>query len=189
MRTTLGIIIIVQFAVILFLRECSPEKVCMPVSVIERTDTVPGDPVPVPYPVRVPIPADTVYVPFSHIVDTAAILRDYFATRFYSDTIRNDSSFLVIINDSVSHNRITYRQPYIQNLRPTAINTTIINTNPPRTKVYVTGFIGGNKEKFGAGAGALLINKKDNGYGYQYDALNDMHYLAMHFKISLRKNK
>lgn len=43
-------------------------------------------------------------------VDTAAILKDYFATIFYKDTIKGDYGN-IIINDSVAENRIKSRTP------------------------------------------------------------------------------
>lgn len=46
---------------------------------------------------------------FFHKVDTAAILNDFFTTRFYSDPISSDFG-TVTVQDSVSQNRITARR-------------------------------------------------------------------------------
>ena len=62
---------------------------------------------------------DTVYVQVP--VDTALILRDYFATVIYADTVKNDSSALIVINETLTKNRIASRQVWFQNRRATRI--------------------------------------------------------------------
>ncbi len=77
--------------------------------------------VPTPYPVEV-LKYDTIYKTEHIEIDTAAILADYFKEFYYSDTIINDSTALIIIYDTVSKNRISARQWLYQNRRPTVIN-------------------------------------------------------------------
>jgi hypothetical protein len=73
---------------------------------VRTSDTIPGDSIPYPVEVEVPVP---VYIDTNTtiptIVDTNAILRDYFARVNYCDTITDDTSFLAIIQDTVTRNR------------------------------------------------------------------------------------
>lgn len=112
--------------------------------VITRVDTIPGDSIPVPYPVLVPSKPILIEVPVTlpTIVDTMAILKDYFAKVSGRDTLANDTSVLVIIDWLVSQNRIQEITPYIANRRPIAIitETTIIN---PVAKPFKYGIGGG----------------------------------------------
>jgi hypothetical protein len=84
---------------------------------------------PVPYAVHIhdtiPIydtvwtPGDTTYI--LNPVDTARILRDYFARVQYLDTVKNDSSALIVLNETIFKNRIENREVIFQNRRKTAI--------------------------------------------------------------------
>ena len=63
-------------------------------------------------------------------VDTAAILKDYFAMIIYSDTLYADSNDVdIIINDSISSNRIIGREVLVKNLRIKSVITTNSTTN------------------------------------------------------------
>jgi hypothetical protein len=107
-------------------------------------DTVKGDSV--PYVVRVPVPVvryvqlapDTVFLG----VDTAAILADYFTTRYYRDTIINDSEALVALSEEVCRNSIIERSVTFQNRRATSITTTIVQPTPPRVQLYAGAIAG-----------------------------------------------
>jgi hypothetical protein len=83
--------------------------------------------VPKPYNVYYPLvthdtirlPGDTQYV--LKPIDTMFILKDYYAKVTYIDTIKNDSSALIVLNEVVTKNRIADRSMMFQNRRPTAI--------------------------------------------------------------------
>ena len=49
------------------------------------------------------------------------ILRDYYAKVKYIDTVKNDSSALIVLNETVFKNRISDRSVIFQNRRKTAI--------------------------------------------------------------------
>jgi hypothetical protein len=106
-------------------------------------DTVKGDSV--PYAVIVPVPSvryaslppDTVFAK----VDTAAILLAYFATRYYSDTLLNDTSAFIALQETVSQNSITERSLMFQNRRPTYITTTMLQPQP-QVEVHVSMYAG-----------------------------------------------
>lgn len=122
-------------------------------------DTIPGDTVlrviyqDRPRPVYIDT-GSTIIIPAN--VDTNAILRDYFAKVYYSDTL-NDTSYRVVIRDTVTENRIAWRQVQFQNLRPTVINRYTI------TNDYGDGFYPGIGVSYGEKAslnlGVIYKNK------------------------------
>ncbi len=108
-----------------FMERCSTPQA----SVVTIRDTVPGDSVPYPVPVSVPVPylvqhTDTIL----QEVDTTAILASYFAKHYYADTLKNDTSAFIALKETITQNRIVERSLMFQNRRPTAITTT---TLPP----------------------------------------------------------
>lgn len=100
-------------------------------------------------------------------VDSAEILKDYYAARIYSDTQRLKRG-QVIINDTVSRNRITGR-----GLNVTGADTVIKNTvvfYPPKKAVgYFTLSGMGNAKTPGAGIGAGFGLKLPNDRIYQVE--------------------
>lgn len=72
--------------------------------------------IPIPGPVRY----DTTYL--YHDIDTAAILKDYFAEYTYNDTIDRDT-VKIYINDKVTKNKIVSRDIKYEILYPTKIIT------------------------------------------------------------------
>jgi hypothetical protein len=73
-------------------------------------------------------------------VDTAAILADYHNKRTYNDTIVNDSSLFVVIQDTVTQNKIAYRKPFIVKSYP---QITITKTITEYNSSGGNGFYGG----------------------------------------------
>ncbi|MDL5050662.1 hypothetical protein QQ054_32180 [Oscillatoria amoena NRMC-F 0135] len=138
-------------------------------------ETIPGDSIQYPVYVGVPIP-DTVYLPdtVTLLPDTAAILSDYFQIRKYSDTIRRDSSFLVIINDSLTRNRLSGRSVFFQNLRPIAVTSTIITRKPlPAPAIFAGANLGGTLSgKYSFSPSLAYTNKQGRMLSLQYDLLN-----------------
>lgn len=54
-------------------------------------------------------------------VDTAKILREFYATATYQDTVKDDSSALIVLTQDVSKNRIARQEVWFQNRRATQI--------------------------------------------------------------------
>lgn len=97
-------------------------------------------------------------------VDTTEILKDYFATRVYTDVIYlSDSLGKVIIIDTVSENKIINRIWQSEITKRYITNTTIVK-DPPRTEVYYGFKAGFDKSQLlsSVSTGLLLKNKKDN---------------------------
>lgn len=122
--------------------------------------------------------------------DTAKILKDYYATRFYSDTqklVRGN----VIISDSVTRNRITSRR--LQSFgTDTTITNTITLTAPKRIILFFgVNAIGSLKDPFHM-AGVDLTLKGKNDRMFSVGANIDQHgtlYGIFGYKIPIRLTK
>lgn len=119
------IIISLLVSTMFIYRECSrPVKIdYLPGDTITKTDTIKGDSIPVPYPVVEIKKEDSIaYVEVPAQIDSAAIAKDYFAKRFYSPVIIDDSLLYVRIEAMVSENRLKWVVPYRQIRRPQIVN-------------------------------------------------------------------
>ena len=156
-------------------------------------DTVHGDPAPVSVAPRVPAPQIIIVPEYRDFpVDTLSILNDYFTTRFYSDTLKNDTSMLVVVNDSVRANRISSRGFVFQNRRPTAITTTTTITQN-RKEAWLKAYLGvgaaysPTTKRFGVGPFATFTIRQGAVLTYGYDAVGNSHQVAFGWKLSFRK--
>lgn len=99
-------------------------------------------------------------------VDTAALLRDYFAKNIYNDTLRlPDSLGYVFLTDTITKNKIEGRK-FIANVKQRIITNTTIVKELPKTKVFY-GIEGGfNKADVIShlGVGTLINTKSDKIY-------------------------
>jgi len=189
--------IAVLIVIIVLLRECSgggePCPEITSTTIEYDTIEVAGDSIPYTVEVEVPKPykvLDVRSIPAD--VDTSAILADFFRQYLYSDTIRIDSTYLVILDDTISQNRIEGRGVQFQQLRDFMVVKTITNNvedpnSKPRFKMYAGGFVGGNLKQFDAGPEMLFQTKKDHVYGLQWSPFTDSYYVKTHFKISFKK--
>jgi hypothetical protein len=166
------------------------------VSVIVTRDTVYRDTG------RILTKTDTAYIPKPYYIkgkdsieirteiiaaelESPYLLTDYFASKYYRDTVVNDSSGIVIIKDTLSENRIKGRGVESKMTRTIITETvTISNVLRPRITGYWGASVGGNKSHllttvgvnlgvmdrrghyYGASAN-LLVNGKPF-YGLQY---------------------
>ena len=137
---------------------------------------------------------DTVFV--NRSVDSLEIFKKYFQT-YYRKTepiIQNECE--VIIEDSITQNRIIYERIWVKNTRPLQINSNITNINTLKRKLYVGGFLNTGttdfsdmnhvKKNIGFGLTAALQDKKDNLYVYSYDVANDVHQFNMLLKLKFK---
>ena len=56
-------------------------------------------------------------------IDTLEVIREHFASNRYIDTLKNDTSALIVLNELVERNKIASRELIFQNRRPIAINS------------------------------------------------------------------
>lgn len=100
------------------------------------------------------------------IVDTAALLKDFFAKNVYKDTLRlPDSLGIVAVTDTITQNKILGRT-FNASVKQREIKETLIVKELPKTQVYY-GFNGGfNKADVvsNIGAGVIVKTKKDKIY-------------------------
>ena len=186
------ILIGILVAIILLQRWCSGGDPCPDAVVTTDTIVTPGDTIFRNIITEKPIPHEKIITRWQRVdIDTGAILIDYFAKYFYTDTIK-DSTMVVVVDDTITENKISSRQVSLKNLRPirTVINTTVVDTCPGASrKLYLGGSIGGNDEAFNCGPEVLYQTRKDALYGYHYDFVNKTHNFKTFWKVSLRKKK
>jgi len=100
------------------------------------------------------------------IIDTQALLQDYFAKNIYKDTLQlPDSLGIVSLIDTITQNKI-FGRTFNASVKQRVIKETTIVKELPKTQVYY-GFTGGfNKVDVvsSIGAGALIKTKKDKIY-------------------------
>jgi hypothetical protein len=100
------------------------------------------------------------------VIDTMALLKDYYSKVLYKDTlVLPDSLGIVALNDTISQNRILGRT-FNASVKQRTIKETTIVKELPKTKLFY-GLEGGfNKADFvsSVGAGVLINTKKDKIY-------------------------
>jgi hypothetical protein len=100
------------------------------------------------------------------VIDTAALLKDYYSKVLYKDVlVLPDSLGTVAVTDTISQNKILGRT-FNANVKQRTIKETTIVKELPKTKVFY-GLEGGfNKADFvsSVGAGVLINTKKDKIY-------------------------
>ena len=100
------------------------------------------------------------------IIDTAALLKDYYSKILYKDVlVLPDSLGTVDVTDTISQNKI-FGRTFNANVKQRTIKETLIVKELPKTQVYY-GFTGGfNKVDVVAnlGAGVLIKSKSDKIY-------------------------
>jgi hypothetical protein len=100
------------------------------------------------------------------VIDTAALLKDYYSKVLYKDVlVLPDSLGTVSVTDTISQNKILGRT-FNASVKQRTIKETMIVKEPAKTKVFY-GLEGGfNKADFisSVGAGVLINTKKDRIY-------------------------
>ena len=170
-----SLIIIGLIIVIFLLRECRGEKSPLPtepvrvVKVETKYDTIVKE-------VKSYVPKyvkkiqwktktvhDTVEIHDTVPADTLSIVKDYLSARIYNDTLKEDSVTL-IINDTISQNRIISRNIKYSLVYPTTIIQTEREVN--KRELYLGFGIGGDRQQLSFAGGELLLrNKKERIYG------------------------
>lgn len=78
----------------------------------------------------------TIYVELPQIVDTMAILNNYFAKNVYKDTLKLDSLGYIALTDTISENYIKHRYFYA-NIKEKIINTEKIVKEREKGHIYL----------------------------------------------------
>jgi len=101
-----------------------------------------------------------VYIPAN--VDTQGILKDYFARRFYTDTLDLGQKSFVIVKDTITENKILARV-FESSITERIINDTLFLAELPKRQMFVGFQMGLDKKdifNYG-GLGLLYKDKKD----------------------------
>ena len=162
------ILIVGLVVIILLMRQCDGEKPVVK-TIVETKETVRWDTVRIPEVTYVPkwqtkIVRVTDTIPQD--IDTMEILKDYYAKYFYSDTLDIDSIGNIVINDTITQNKIFARKPKVNIQIPTItkeiVITKIINE---REFYYGVGLQGSTDQLNYLGGEFLYRTKKKNAYG------------------------
>lgn len=132
-----------------------------------------------------------VYVNVPANVDTAAILKEYYAMRVYKDTLKlKDSLGYIAVTDSISKN-ILLGRTWDAKVNKIQIDNTIYLKEPARNQVYIGGSLGMQKPSYlTLGGNLILKTKTDHMYGIGAGVnsqLNPYFQGTILWKISLKK--
>jgi hypothetical protein len=183
--------------VILLQRECSqgtkpPVQGGDTTTIIHRIegDSIP-QPIyvdPIPAPVLIEMPPDPSFVLFKNSpIDTMQILRDYLSTRFYDDTLTDDSTIIVYEKLAIRENRIVDREVQFMNLRPIAITNNYIT--PTRNRWYFGAGVGGGSDMFILTWNVGVVTKRKTLLMYRYDVVNNAHEVTYMVPVDFRSFK
>jgi len=189
----INILLAISFVLFLFLGNCKKQP-----EFIIRTDTIPGDSVPVYIPVDKPIP-------YAQYIDTGSvkiileqidsaqlynIASCYFTKLLYCDTLKNDSDAFITLLDTVYMNQLHKRLLIYQNKRITQIINNIQQTDKARSwQLYAGAFTGGNLKGFDFGPAVLFTSAKNFGIEYRYHIINKEHFLTAYFNFLFLLNR
>jgi hypothetical protein len=121
-------------------------------------------------------------------IDTASILSDYFSRILYIDTLQNDSNAFVVIVDTISRNRIVYRQKNIT-LFPRQITKTelIKAANIPSRQLFIGAQVNNASNSYGFSPTILYQSKKETTLSFSYDIFNKSYYFGVYFPLRYSK--
>ena len=152
------------------------------------TDTIPGDRV--PYAVDLPKPSPVIVFldtgkPYwrYYKVDTAAILADHYLSKVYKDTIKNDSSALVVVIDTVRQNALQSRGLIFQNRRAMFVTAPLSPDKEPKYSFLIGAAIGRSFNEFGFMPTVAILNRKGQMYQVSYDLIQKDIYIGALWKI------
>lgn len=120
-------------------------------------------------------------------VDTAAILQDYFAKVYYSDSLQTQYG-TITVEDTISQNRIQARR-WLTNFTIPVVTKTITQSVKQRNQMYA-GFSGlFGQQNIGAEINLSLKNKKDQVYEIGAGLFGNQPYgrIGTKFKLSFKK--
>lgn len=190
------LISVLLFAVIcmlIMLDRCgNPRKPDTVTEFYSDTIYLPGDPYPVSQTVKIKEPF-YIPVPVPENVDSAKIISDYFSVKFYADTLKNDSSALVAVYDSVYNNEIKSRVFTFQNRRETQViinNTTVTHNRKEslfKLGIGLNAIYSQKNKSFDAGPGLYLHTRPGFYAGYGYMIGQQGHAVSAGWVVRFRK--
>jgi len=110
---------------------------------------------------------------FQAPIDTVAILRDYYAKYYYSDTLQIDTLGYAIINDTITRNTVLARDIKTNILIPTTTITKEIYLNN-REFYWGLGLTGQTDQLNYLGGELMYRNKRKQAYGFGIGVNQDL---------------
>jgi|GEM_PF-1498494 len=166
-------------------RRCDPVE-----PVIPQADTVtviiPGDSVPyeVLRPVPVPVFRDTGSTRWrDRPIDTLAIIGEYFTTNIYNDTLKDDTSALVVVIDTVRENTLRERMLLFQNRRAVMMQQVTIKPPPAYTYRVYGGLGAVAYGEQGTVSVAAMVTTPKQAYGMSYDIMKKSFSAHLYFPL------
>ncbi len=145
----------------------------MPVSVycdtVRIVDTV-FSPAPPALVIRVPTPIPSV-------VDTQAVIDDYFSKKVYADTLVSDENLSIAVVDTVVNNSIVGRKVEYSLSVPIPEPVTVYK--PPDNEVYLSSVVG-----FYSTSVMVNYSRKSISYGIGYDFYNNSPVIGVAIKLA-----
>jgi hypothetical protein len=122
-------------------------------------------------------------VPVPLNVDTAAILRNFFAIYTYSQSL-GDTTIRAELFDTISQNKILGRKFTYKLIQPIkTIESATITQIKSNQGLYLGGFVNTNLQSFGIGTKLSYQFKNNLMLGYDYDLVRKTHGLNLQKKI------
>ena len=124
-------------------------------------------------PIKTQYITDSILVPIPAIIDTLAILRKFYATYCYTDTIQ-DTNIVAVSEIQLSENRIQNYNLTYKLLRPDKIITVTNTVEKPFKPLLMFGVsVSQDKQfSFGIGPQILFVSKRRQSVGIGYDVVN-----------------
>lgn len=182
------VIILILISLLLLQRECSrcpdPPEPTHSRTVVWIYDTTHYiTQLAIPYPVEKLVPVE-----IPAIVDTNAILQEYFSRNVYQRVLKDDTLAYILLQDTVTRNSLGRSSLVYENRRPTQIITNTTTILPSVGKVFAGPMIGsGFDGKLALGGSAFYVSKRDHAYGLSVDPFARSVQASMYWKISFRK--
>ena len=164
-----SILIVVLVIIILLMRECGGGNNGGGKIDTTVVETVKWDTLRIPEITYVPKWRTRIVTKYDTIpadIDTMDILKDYYATYFYTDTLLIDTIGSIVINDTVTQNMIVSRTPKVSISIPTVTKEITITTYINKRELYYGFGVQGTTNQMNFLGGDLLYRtKKNTAYG------------------------
>ena len=135
---------------------------------------------------------NTVYVSVPSDIDTGSIIKEYFASNIYKDTLKlKDSLGYVAVTDTISKNKLVGRN-WSTHINKVQIDNKIYLKELPKPQLYIGGSLGAAQGSIVpiAGVNLILKTRKDQLYGVEAginESLRGYVQGSMLWKIKLKK--
>jgi hypothetical protein len=129
---------------------------------------------------------DSIFIAVPAAVDTEDVIRKYFTTNVYTDTL-TDSLIQAFITDTIEKNMLKARRFQYKILRPQTVVHNLILEESTRNKIFVGAFADYSPPYLSAGISAAVLNKREQLLLLEYNPFHDGVRIGFASKLSFRK--